>query len=112
MRDVLAEKKKTKTKKHTTKKVLKTDSKKNKLDIELAELKDKHIRLKAEFENFRKRKNKEISSLLQYDGENLIKDILPIFDDIDRMLDSAGRVKKKDESTLIDGMQIVQNFLP
>ena len=40
------------------------------------------MRLKAEFENFKKRKNKEISSLLQYDGENFIKDFLRVVDDI------------------------------
>ena len=58
------------------------------LEKKVEVLQDKHIRLKAEFENFRKRKNREISSLLQYDGENFIKDFLPVADDIGRLINS------------------------
>ena len=64
----MTENKTAKTKKQTVKKkqVKKTSKPKGtglKLENEIIALKDKHIRLKAEFENFRKRKNKEISSL-------------------------------------------------
>ena len=79
----MTEKKTAKTKKQTTKK--KQDSKTKKVNTKNSSFKkefdvltDKHIRLKAEFENFRKRKNKEISSLLQYDGESVLKEVLPI----------------------------------
>ena len=73
-----------------TKKVSKQVSKKKndvkKIESELNSLKDKHIRLKAEFENFRRRKSEEISRLLQYEGETVIKGFLPILDDINRMM--------------------------
>ena len=59
------------------------------LQIQLDELKDKHLRLKAEFENFRRRKAEEISRLLQYEGENVIIGFLPIVDDLERMIDSS-----------------------
>ena len=98
----MTEKKTAKTKKQTVKKkkVTKTSKPKPaslKLENEINVLKDKHIRLKAEFENFRKRKNKEISSLLQYDGESIIKEVLPIFDDLNRMVDSAEKSNLKND---------------
>ncbi len=114
----MAEKKSNKTKKQTAKKKV-SKSQKNSTNSELQnkieQLQDKHIRLKAEFENFRKRKNKEISLLLQYDGEGVIKDVLPIIDDIDRMVSSAKQANKDNEKSLIDGINIlktkIQRFL-
>ena len=110
----MTEKKTAKTKKQTVnkKKVTKTSKPKAaslKLENEINVLKDKHIRLKAEFENFRKRKNKEISSLLQYDGESIIKEVLPIFDDLNRMVDSAESSDLKNEDSLIDGINLLRS---
>ena len=110
----MTEKKTAKTKKQIVKKkqVTKTSKPKAaslKLENEINVLKDKHIRLKAEFENFRKRKNKEISSLLQYDGENIIKEVLPIFDDLNRMVDSAENPNLKNENSLVDGINLLSS---
>ena len=109
----MTEKKNAKTKKQTTKK--KQDSKTKKVNTKNSSFKkefniltDKHIRLKAEFENFRKRKNKEISSILQYDGESVIKEILPIFDDLNRMVESAENSDTKNEDSLIDGINLLR----
>ncbi len=46
---------------------------------------DKTLRLKAEFENFRKRKEKEIINLLTYEGESVVRLFLPILDDLERL---------------------------
>ena len=105
----MTEKKSAKTKKQTVKKKPEQKSKKAKSDNsnhkkELDLLIDKHVRLKAEFENFRKRKNKEISALLQYDGESVIKEILPIFDDLNRMVESAEASEGENEDALINGI--------
>jgi molecular chaperone GrpE len=108
----LAEKKSVKTKKQTAKKKEpKSQKKSNKTDIQnqLDQLQDKHIRLKAEFENFRKRKNKEISSLLQYDGEGVIKNVLPIIDDIERMVDSIEETDANNGESLIEGVNILKS---
>ena len=110
----MTEKKTAKTKKQTVKKKQVTKNSKPKaaslkLEKEINVLKDKHIRLKAEFENFRKRKNKEISSLLQYDGENVIKEVLPIFDDLNRMVDSAENSNLKNENSLVDGINLLRS---
>jgi molecular chaperone GrpE len=108
----LAEKKTVKTKKQTVKKKEPKSQKQlgdNDLQNQIDQLQDRHIRLKAEFENFRKRKNKEISSLLQYDGEGVIKDILPIIDDIERMVESALKDDTKNEKSLIEGITILKS---
>ena len=107
----MAEKKSNKTKKQTVKKKESKSQKKynsSELKNKIDQLEDKHIRLKAEFENFRKRKNKEISSLLQYDGEGVIKDVLPIIDDIERMVSSAEQASKDNEESLIYGINILK----
>ena len=107
----MAEKKSVKTKKQTAKKTQSKPQKKpdvKKIQNEFDQLKDRHIRLKAEFENFRKRKNKEISSLLQYDGEGVIKEILPIVDDIDRMVDSADKTHSDNEKSFMEGINILR----
>ena len=81
------------------------------LEMQLEDAKDKHLRLKAEFDNFRRRKADELSALLKYDGENVIKGFIPIMNDLDRMLDSSNATN----DSLKDGMKLVdakiQKFL-
>jgi molecular chaperone GrpE len=55
-----------------------------KLKIELAEQKEKFIRLYSEFENFRRRTAKEKLDLIQSANEQLIKTLLPVIDDFAR----------------------------
>ena len=68
-----------------SKKLTPTEKLKNtieQLEISLNESSEKHLRLKAEFDNFRKRKDKEIVSLLNYEGESVIMmDTIPIKDE-------------------------------
>jgi molecular chaperone GrpE len=81
------------------------------LENQVSEINDKHLRLKAEFDNFRRRKINELSSLLKYDGENVIKGFLPILDDLHRMIESSNASEK----SLLDGIKMVEskieNFL-
>lgn len=55
-----------------------------KLKDELAEAKDKYLRLYAEFENHRRRTAKERLELIQTANEQLMKALLPVSDDFDR----------------------------
>ena len=64
-----------------------------KLQTELAEQKEKFIRLYSEFENFRRRTAKEKLDLIQSANEQLIKTLLPVIDDFDR----AGKVIYRQE---------------
>lgn len=56
------------------------------LNQEVTELKDKNLRLMAEFDNFRKRTIKERADLIKFAGEDVLKRILPLIDDFERAL--------------------------
>ena len=56
----------------------------DKLQAELEELKDKYIRLFAEFDNFKKRNAKERYELMQTAGRDVITSMLDVLDDCDR----------------------------
>jgi molecular chaperone GrpE len=76
-----------------------------KLQDELAEAKDKYLRLYAEFDNFRRRTAKERIELIQSAGEQLLKALLPVADDFDRAEKAfAGKTDKEAE-----GFFLIQN---
>ncbi len=78
------------------------------LTFQLSQVEDKHLRLKAEFDNFRKRKEKEIINLFRYEGEDVIKNMLSIADDLDRMKDAVDHPEHKDRSDSIKkGMDLI-----
>ena len=56
-----------------------------KITIENKDLEDKFLRSKAEFENFRKRKEKEIIDMLKYEGKDVINSMISIVDDLERL---------------------------
>lgn len=67
-----------------------------KLQAELAELKDKYLRQVAEFDNFRKRNAKERLELIQTAGKDVIVSLLDVLDDCDRaqiQLDTSEDIK-------------------
>jgi molecular chaperone GrpE len=55
---------------------------------EYNQLYDKYLRLYSDFDNFRKRTNKEKLDLIESANESLILDVLPIIDDFERAFDS------------------------
>src|ERR1041385_7243336 len=56
------------------------------LQAEVAELQDRLLRRQAEFENFRRRADRDRSDFLQYAGMEIVREILPILDDFERAL--------------------------
>jgi len=56
---------------------------------EAAEHYDRYVRTLAELDNFRKRTAKEKADLVRYGNENLLRDILPMMDNLDRALKHA-----------------------
>lgn len=54
------------------------------LQARIAELEDKNLRMMAEFDNFRKRTNKEKLELMATAGERVFTDMLPLVDDFER----------------------------
>jgi len=74
----------------------KTQELAEKLENELAEMKDKHIRLQAEFDNFRKRTLKEKMELMKSGGETVLISVLPVIDDVERALSAFEKVENDD----------------
>ncbi|MFQ6605329.1 MAG: nucleotide exchange factor GrpE [Fidelibacterota bacterium] len=103
-----------KTKKSTRKKPAKPRVSKDKQQIkkiteELKSLEEKHLRLKAEFENFRRRKEREIQKMLEYEGQDIFADLLPIVDDLDRSVKSFQDGKEASEESLKKGITMIHN---
>ena len=77
------------------------------LEDELKNLQDRHLRLRAEFDNYKKRKDKEFTRLLQYEGENVIISFLGIADDLQRMIDSVDGEKSQNVASLMEGINLI-----
>lgn len=84
-----------------------TDEKIEALGNELLQLKDKHIRLQAEFDNYRKRTMKEKMDLIKSGGESVIVNILPVIDDFERALMAFSEMK--DDDPLKQGISLIYN---
>lgn len=66
------------------------------LEEKFEELSDKHLRLQAEFDNFRRRTLKEKAYLIKSGGETILAGILPIVDDFERAIDSMKEIPDDD----------------
>lgn len=77
-----------------------------KLTLEVAELKDKYLRLYADFENFRRRTSKEKLDLIGTANADLVKSLLPIVDDFDRAAQSFE--SSSDLDALKEGVFLIQ----
>ncbi|WP_026994005.1 nucleotide exchange factor GrpE [Flectobacillus major] len=75
------------------------------LTNELAELKDKYLRLYSDFDNFRKRTAKEKLDMIQSASAGIITDILPVVDDIERAVANA------QEGEISEGVTLIFNKL-
>lgn len=95
------------TKKDKAHKKNKVEEQLEKTESELLELKDKHIRLQAEFDNYRKRTLKERMDLLKTASESLLISILPVIDDFDRAVQTLDSVEE--EGHLKDGVMLIYN---
>ena len=68
----------------------------NALEQALAQKNDQHLRLQAEFDNYRKRTLKEKMDLTKSAGESILINVLPVVDDFERALQSITEAKDKD----------------
>lgn len=69
--------------------------------------KDAFIRKAAEFENYKKRTDAEVSNYIKYASENLIKTLLPVYDDLNRSIESIEKGETKDFETLKQGIVLI-----
>lgn len=81
----------------------------DKLEEELKQSEDKYLRLYAEFENFKRRKNKEIETNNVYKSQKVITEILPSLDNLERAL----QVESDNEEikSLLKGVEMVYDGL-
>lgn len=79
--------------------------KKDKKDIQIEELTDRVQRQMAEFDNFRKRSEKEKSAMYEVGAKSVIEKILPVIDNFERGL--AGITPEQMEDPFIQGMEKV-----
>ena len=87
----------------------KTEDASEKMAAEIAEWRDKYVRLSAEFDNYRKRTLKEKMDLMSSAGEDVIKSLLPVMDDLERAL--AATEKASDVAAVREGVVLISNKL-
>lgn len=78
-----------------------------KLEKEIAGIRDKHLRLQAEFDNFRKRTLREKMELMKSGGETVLTNILPVIDDLERALAAFAEVEE--ENPFKQGVILIYN---
>ena len=74
-----------------------------------SEWQDKYLRLVAEFDNYRKRTLREKMDLIASGGEDVIKSLLTVMDDIDRALDAMS--KSSDIDSIRQGIVLIHQKL-
>lgn len=77
------------------------------VEKQLADLQDKHIRLMAEYDNYRKRTLKEKMELTKIAGEKIFVGILPVIDDFERALKHLSNSDSVD--ALKEGVELIYN---
>ncbi len=79
-----------------------------------AENQDKLLRLAADFENFKKRMERERSVLMKYAGENILREMLPVVDNLERAVEHGmgeGAEAEKSLAALFEGVQLTLKSL-
>ena len=87
----------------------KTEDASEKMAAEIVEWRDKYVPLSAEFDNYRKRTLKEKMDLMSSAGEDVIKSLLPVMDDLERAL--AATEKASDVAAVREGVVLISNKL-
>lgn len=91
------------------KKFFKKKDKKDKRDEQIEQLMDRVKRQMAEFENFRKRTEKEKASMYEMGARSVIEKILPVIDNFERGLDTVPEEEK--DSPFTEGMRMIYKQL-
>jgi molecular chaperone GrpE len=74
---------------------------------ELAATRDRMLRIAADLENFRRRALKDRQEALQYGHQNLVKDLLPTVDNLERAIDHARGGGEGQQEALLQGVELV-----
>lgn len=77
------------------------------LKNENATLKDNQIRLQAEFQNYKRRTEKEKSEIYKYANEKIVVELLAVMDNLDRALDSISH-NADDHQNVLNGVEMIK----
>lgn len=69
------------------------------------EAKDRYLRLYADFENFKKRTQRDQADFMKYAAEKLLKELLPVADNLERAITHARSLKA--DPTIVDGLDLI-----
>ena len=99
------------TQEETQEKVEQTEEETQEVDVEalrarIEELEDKNLRMMAEFDNYRRRTNKEKLELMATAGERIFTEMLPLVDDFERATDAME--KTDDINAVREGIKLIQ----
>lgn len=83
--------------------------KKDKKDIQIEELNDRLVRTMAEFDNFRKRSEKEKAQMFEIGARDIIEKVLPVIDNFERGLNAVSEEEK--ESAFVKGIEQIYKQL-
>ena len=74
---------------------------------EIEELKEKLLYHQADFDNFKRLKAKEKQEVLRFGNETLIKELLPVIDNLERAIEHAG--KTEEAKAIAEGVALTLN---
>ena len=80
----------------------------------VADSKDRLLRVAADFENFKKRMERERATMMKYAGEHILKEMLPVIDNLERALNHGmgeGGDAEKSLAALFEGVQLTLKSL-
>ena len=86
---------------------LQEESKELSSEVKYAELNNRFLRLYAEFENFRKRTNKERLDMITNANAELLKDLIPVIDDFERAI--VNNQDSEDVVSIKEGFSLIYN---
>jgi molecular chaperone GrpE len=76
------------------------------LQRELAEKNDRLLRALAEADNIRRRAQRDREDAVRYAAEGLVRDVIPVLDNLDRALDAARAAGHS--SSIVDGVELIR----
>ena len=79
---------------------------------EAKETYDRLLRVSAEFENYKKRSAREMADFKKYANQSLLKELLPIIDNLDLAIKAAAEASNGTDACLLDGVELTRKEIP
>lgn len=78
---------------------------------ELESLKEQHLRMLAEFDNYKKRRERNFNNLIENANSSLIEELLPVIDDFERSLNSETETREILDKSFYEGIKLILDKL-